>query len=368
MKILIFSWRDIKHPKTGGAEVLTMELATRWIKKGHQVSIISARFPGAKGQESIKKVHVYRPAQFYQYSPISYLLFLIKAARFYRKNMASKYDIIIDQVHGLPLFTPFYVKEKVVIFPLEVAQDIWRYEIPFPFWIFGWLLEFAYIKLFRNHQFLAISKSTVKDLKRLGVKKVNIITPGISFKPQVKVPKKSRYPLIVSLSRLTPMKRIEETLDGFKLVLKQFPQARLLIIGKGEGKYVKKLKKKAKELGLTNQATFTNYVSEKEKQKLLSEAWVLVSTSLREGFGLNVIEAAACGTPSVVYDVPGLVNSVKNKKTGLICSKNSPEELIRNLAKLLSDKRLRLKLAKNALEHSQSFNWNKAARQALEVL
>jgi len=331
MKILIFSWRDIKNPKSGGAEVLTQELAQRWVKKDHQVTLVSARFPKGKNSEAVGGVKIFRPAKFDRYSPLQYLFYLINTAKFYKKNFAGKYNIVLDQVHGLPFFTPFYVQEKVVLFPLEVAKEIWRYEIPFPFWPLGWLLEFAYIKLFRNRAFLTISPSTAKDLKELGVKNVSIITPGISLQPQPSIPQKNQSPLIISLSRLTPMKRIEETIRAFKIISNDFPRAKLLLIGRGRKSYLQKLKAEIKRNKLARKVTFTGFVKEKKKQELLSQAWVLVSASLPEGWGLNVIEAAACGTPAIVYRVPGLIDVVQEGKTGIICQVNTTEELAQNI-------------------------------------
>jgi len=368
MKILIFSWRDIKNPKSGGAEVLTHEMAKRWVKRGHQVSLVSARFPGSKASETTDGIKIFRPAKFFQYSPFSYLLYLIRTAKFYQKNLTGKYDIIVDQVHGLPFFTPFYVKEKVILFPLEVAKEIWRYEIPFPFWPFGWLLEFAYIKLFRNRPFLTISPSTAKDLKNLGVKNVSIVTPGISLQPQPSIPRKSQSPLIVSLSRLTPMKRIEATIRAFKIISNDFPRAKLLLIGQGRKSYLQKLKAEIKKSKLTRKVIFTSFVREKKKQEFLSQAWVLVSTSLHEGWGLNVIEAATCGTPAVVYRVPGLVDAVQDRKTGVICKVNTPEELAKEVARILTNASLRKKFSQNALEYSRQFDWEKSAKEGLAVL
>lgn len=368
MKILIFSWRDIKHPNSGGAEILTLELAKRWIKKGHQVSLISARFPNAKSEETIEKLKIFRPAKFYSQSPFEYVSYLYKTAKFYQKELSGKYDIIIDQVHGLPFFTPFFVKEKVILFPLEVASSIWFYEIRFPFSLIGFILEYLSIKIFRNIPFLTISHSTASDLKRLGGKNIFTILPGFSFKPQKRVPRKTKYPLLVSLGRITPMKRIGDTLQTFRLLHKEFPIVKLIVIGRGREKYIENLKNLCQSIGVDDRVSFVGFVSEEEKKEILSSAWALISTSLKEGWGLNVIEAAACGTPTVAYKVSGLIDSVKNWQTGILCSKNNPVELGRNLRKLLIDHRFRKNLSKNALNYSRNFSWNKAAEEGMEIL
>lgn len=367
MKVLIFSWRDIKHPAKGGAEILTLELAKRWVKKGHQVSLVSASFPGAKREEIISKVKIFRPAEFYVQSPLKYLNYLYQTAKFYRQNLANKYDLIIDQAHGLPLFTPLYAHPKIILFPLEIAKEIWFHEVRFPFSLAGYLLEQAYIKIFRNIPFLTISPSTAKELKEVGVKNVFTINPGLNIKPLSEFPRKNKYPHLVSLGRITEMKRVGEIIQAFRLLHKEFPLIKLTIIGRGQPRYMEELKSLCRKMAIEDRVLFAGYVSEKEKRKFLNEAWLLVSTSVKEGWGLIVIEAAAYGTPTVAYKVPGLVDSVKNQETGILCSKNTHVELARNIRRILKNPLLRKQLSRNALAHSRQFNWNQAANEALVV-
>lgn len=367
MKILIFSWRDIKDPSSGGAEILTMRLAESWVKEGHRVGIVSAQFPGAKKIETFEGIKIYRPAHFGGQSPLKYLLFLYQTVRFYRKNLAGKYDLVIDQVHGLPSFTPFFVKEQVIFFPLEVAKSIWFYEVRFPFSLIGYFLELASLKLFKNFPFLTISSSTAQDLKNLGIQNVSTVAPGTNYKPLRKVPRKSRFPLLLSLGRITEMKRIEDSVFAFRLLHKELPQIKLVIVGKGKEKYLKKLKNLCHLLGIDDRVIFTGYLSEKEKKRLLSEAWILVSTSLREGWGLTVLEAAACGTPTVAYKISGFVDSVIDGQTGFLCQRNNPHEIVKNIRRLLLNRSLRKRFSQNALGFSRQFSWEKTAKETLEI-
>lgn len=368
MKILIFSWRDIKNPQAGGAEILTLELAKRWAKDGHQTALVTAKFPGAKEEETIDKVKIFRPAVFFAQTPRAYLNYLYQTAKFYQKNLADKYDLIIDQAHGLPLFTPFYARQKIVLFPLEVAKEIWFREVCLPFSLIGYFLEQAYIRFFRHLPFLTISSSTAKELKMMGVKNVFTITPGVNPKPLSKLPRKNKFPRLVSLGRITPMKRIEDTIQALRLLHKEFPIIKLVVIGHGQPKYLEKLKNLCQNMAIEDRVSFTGFVSEKEKRRLLRQARILVSSSLKEGWGLTVIEAAACGTPTVAYQIPGLVDSVKNQETGLLCQKNTPVELARNIRKVLIDPSLRKRLSQNALNYSQNFSWDKTAREGLTIL
>ena len=368
MKILIFSWRDIKNPKSGGAEVYTHEIAKRWVKLGNEVSLVSAGFPGSKPQEQIDGVKIFRPVFFDRYSPLDYLVYLAKTRNFYKKYYEGRVDIVIDQVHGLPLFCKFYVKEKVIALPCEVAKKIWFYEIPFPFSLFGYILEFVYLKYYRENHFLTISPSTARDLTSCGIKNVSYALPGISFKPVKLIPQKSQFALIVCLGRLNKMKRIDHTIRAFKDVSVNFPDARLVVVGRSSDEYTNNLKSLTKKLRIGNKVEFVGFISEIEKINLLKKAWLIVSTSLHEGWGINIIEAAACGTPAVAYKVPGLIDSVKDNETGILCPKNTPEELAYKLSLLISDHRLRLRLSSGALVYSRQFTWDKTATQSLKIL
>lgn len=367
LNILIFSWRDIKNPKAGGAEILTWELGIRWVKKGHSVTIISALFPNGNKKEIVEGIKIYRPAFFYQYSPFSYLIYFYKTMALYRQKFMGKCDIVIDQVHGIPFFTPFFVKEKVIVFPLEIAKQIWFYEIPFPFSLIGYLLEILYIKLFRKVPFMVISQSVASQLHKMGVKKTFTIACGNNIKPIKTLPRKDNQPTLVMLGRITKMKRIEDMLAVLKLLITDFPDTKLIIVGCGQMKYISKLKKLCQKLSISESVVFTGFVDEKEKRRLLAKAWILVSTSAGEGWGLNVIEAASCSTPSVVYQVSGLVDSVKNGVTGIVCQKNTPVVIAKELRKLLTDDELRSKLSQNALKYSKNFDWDKTAIETLEL-
>ena len=367
MKILIFSWRDIKFPGWGGAEVLTLKLAKSWVAKGHKVHIVSAKSPGAKDEEVIEGVKIFRPAKFYNHSPLEYLVYLYRTAKFYRRKLTGKYDLVIDQVHGLPFFTPFFVKETVILFPLEVAKSIWFYEIRFPYSLIGYLLELTYIKIFSHIPFLTISSSTANDLTNLGVKDVYTITPGRNLPPLKHLPHKSKHPLLVSLGRITEMKRIEDTIYAFRLLHKELPNIKLVVAGQGKEKYFKRLKEICHTIAIDDRVSFPGYISEKEKRRLLNHAWLLVSTSLREGWGLTVIEAATCGTPTVAYKVAGLVDSIKNQETGFLCQRDNPQELVKNIRRLLINPSLRRKISQNALNYSRQFSWEKTAEETLVI-
>jgi glycosyltransferase involved in cell wall biosynthesis len=101
---------------------------------------------------------------------------------------------------------------------------------------------------------------------------------------------------------------------------------------------------------------------------MLVSAKVLVYTSTREGWGQTVLEAAACKTPTIAQDVPGLRGAIKNNKTGLIVPPRDPQSLAKAILDLIGDEEYRLMLAENAYSYAKNFTWDNTAEKFAEVL
>jgi glycosyltransferase involved in cell wall biosynthesis len=106
----------------------------------------------------------------------------------------------------------------------------------------------------------------------------------------------------------------------------------------------------------------TGRVDNKTKTDLMAKAWLMLQTSQREGWGLAVIEAGDCGTPSVVYDVEGLRDSVCDKVTGLVVQPNITR-LASATIELLSDRERLHDMSQRAMDHAKKFSWNETARK-----
>jgi len=368
MKILILNWRDIKNPLSGGAEVLTHEMAKRWIRWGHQVTQFSATFPGGEKEEIIDGVRVIRRGKpdIRSFSlPVHFWAFW-----YYLTKFRGKFDVVVDEIHGIPFFTPLFVKEKKVALICEVAKEIWDQMFKFPWNLAGRLVEKFYFKIYKNIHFLTISPSTKKDLISAGIPSSNItILPmGVTLNLPKKLPPKESSPTFIFVGRLCKMKGIDEAIGAFSLLIKDFPRAKFWIVGDGEKEYVDYLKRLVRHKKLKNQVKFFGFVSEKEKFKLLAKAHLLLHPSRREGWGLVVHEANSVDTPVVAYNSPGLRDVVKNGKNGLLCQENTSENMAQLTIRLLKNKTLYQKLQKGGLDEVKSHTWEQTAKVALEIL
>jgi glycosyltransferase involved in cell wall biosynthesis len=366
MRILILNWKDIRNPTAGGAEIVTFEHAKRWVEAGHRVTWLSSGFKGLKKEEIVDGINVKRFGNIYGvylYAPFFYLS---------RRNKSEGgFDLVVDEVHGIPFFTPLFVRKPILVLIHEVAGEIWDYMYSPPLNYFGKTLEKVYLKLYASKYFWTDADATIDELVENGVKRrkcVSIPCPS-NLRPLGMLPEKNKQPTFIWVSRIVKMKGIEDVLQAFSLIIKKLPNARLLIVGDGEKSYVNYLKKEIlKKYGIEKSVDFMGFLTESEKVKALRSSHMLLHASVKEGWGIVVVEAASQATPSVVYNVPGLSESVKNGITGLVLKKNTPEEMAGEAIKLYKDKNKYRKLQNGALKWAKSLSWDEASRKSLALI
>ena len=358
MKILIFNWRDITHPQAGGAEKYLHEIGKRLADK-HEVTLFCSHYPGAPTREEIDGIEIVR-------SGGRFTTYMHAAVKYLAKLRRRDYDVIVDDINGVPFFTPLYSRKPIVaIIHHIVGWNIFRRELPLPLAIVGYLCERSIPYIYRNCKFVTVSESTKEELKKFGIRECNItvIPNGIDLNPHLG--KKYERPRIVYFGRIKNYKRIDHVLKAFRIVMREIPDAELVIAGRGEATNLKNL---AKNLNIDRSVMFMGEVNEKQKIEILSSSWVYVITSTKEGWGISVIEANACGTPAVAYDVPGLRDSVKHGYNGLLVENGNIEALANTIINLIKNDSLRKELSKNAVEWAKQFSWDRSAEMFERVI
>lgn len=367
MKILILSWRDIKNPASGGAEVLTHEIVKRWVKAHKQVTVISSMFEDAPKEEIIDGVRIIRRGHAdarWLFWSVHFLAFLE-----YQKNFKGKVDMVIDQVHGLPFFTPLYVKEKKIALICEVAGELWFKVFDLFFGAMGRLAEKLYLgMIYRNMHFLTISQSTKAELIRndIEAEHITVIPMGIQ-KPYLKLPSKEKVPTLIFVGRLSKTKGIEDAIQVFDNILKTIPKAQFWIVGRGDQNYTNYLKQKVRTKNLNYKISFFGHVTDDEKFKLMSRAHILISPSVKEGFGLTIPEAGSVGTPAIAYNVAGLRDLITHNKDGILVEPNW-RAMADKIIALLEDKNRYRNLQKHAKISAKRFDFENSAKVALSIL
>jgi len=242
--------------------------------------------------------------------------------------------------------------------------------LPKPLSWIAYFLEKWQFKTYKKTPFLCYSQSTKDDLKSFAIpgKNVHLFSLGLDHKRYVPGGK-SPKPLFVLVARLSKMKRAALCVQAMEILIKKYPQARLAIVGYGPeeeniGKLVKEKRLSRNVLLPKKDILFFRKAKGDVKVKLMQEAWALLLPSVKEGWGMVITEAAACGTPSIVSNVTGLKDSVVKDKTGIVLSSNpTPKELASAMETIIKDRNLREKLSRNALLWAENFSWERSFKE-----
>jgi len=344
-KILWLNWRCWLNPAMGGAEVFTREVAKRWASLGNEITLFTSKFPGSKDEETVDGVRIIRAGgRFTVYK---------QAKKYYSKRFRQEnFDIIIDEINTRPFFAQKFAKneERVIALIHQLAREYWFYETPFPVNYLGYhFLEDRWLKQYVDVPTVTVSESTRQDLLTLGFKYILLIHEGSDFKPLHTLPQKTPTPTVVFSGRLKRAKRPDHAIKAFAIIKEKNPDAEMWIFG--DGPFRQELQTLA-----GNSVKFYGNINNAERRALLAKCWVLLVPGLREGWGLNIIEANALGVPSVAYDVPGLRDSIRNQDTGILVESGNIKALAENVIILLGDQAKRIELSQNALLDAKEFD------------
>lgn len=362
MRILFFNWRDIRDPLAGGAEAYIHQIGKR-LAEGNEVCLYCRRYEGSRPSEVIDGITVVRRGGSFSLYLCAFFDYLFKLRR-------HNFDVVIDGINGVPFFTPLFVRRpKVAIMFHVVGKNIFFKELSFPLALVGWGAEKMIPFLYRRVPFVAISNSTCEELVAFGIpqSRIGLVYCGIEYVVDEarKELKKSPNPSVVYVGRVKEYKQLDHLIEAYSLVKKKMPEAELIIAGRGEYSGLVRL---AEDLEVAEGIRFLGEISDSDKAKILRQAWVFVTPSMKEGWGITVIEANSCGTPAIAYNVPGLRDSVKDGGTGLLVPAGNIEELAKAILRVLSDSGLRGMLGRNAGEWASSFSWDSSAKEFEKVL
>jgi cellulose synthase/poly-beta-1,6-N-acetylglucosamine synthase-like glycosyltransferase/glycosyltransferase involved in cell wall biosynthesis/O-antigen/teichoic acid export membrane protein len=363
LKILVFNWRDTRHAWAGGAEVYVHEIAKRWVKDGHLVTVFCGNDGKSPRNEVVDGVQMVRRGGFYTVYVWAFLYYILR----FRK----KYDVVIDSENGVPFFTPLYVSEPVIGLVYHIHQDVILKELKLP----KYLLPIATLTIlierfvvpivYKNTQMITISESSKSDMIKIGLGKNNyikIVNPGVDLS-KCKILSKYKNPTLLHVGRLKTYKSVDTIIKAVSLLIKSTPNVKLNIAGFGDER--EKLEKLVSKLSLNNNITFLGKISDEKRNELMSKSWVFVYPSTFEGWGISAIEANASGTPVVASNVAGLRDSVKDGYSGLFAKVKDEQDFAEKISLIIGDKKLRTKLSKDAIKWANGFDWDVSANKFL---
>ncbi len=361
MRILVVNWQDRLNPEAGGAEVHLHEIFGRLASQGHDVSLLVSGWDGSPAEAVVDGMRVVRRGSRYTFP-----LHVREGLRAVTAGQ-EPFDVLVEDINKLPLFTPFWANMPVVgLVPHLFGSTAFQQE-SLPVAATVWVAERLMPAAYRNRDFVVISDSTASDLEGRGFPRdrIHVSYPGIDhsvFTPGSAADRASG-PTIAYVGRLRRYKGIDLVLRAVAGLREEGIEVDFLVVGQGDDKA--RLERVASELALGNRVAFRGFVSEEEKVRILRSAWVNVYPSPKEGWGITNVEAAACGTPSVASDSPGLRESVLDGQTGFLVPHDDVEAWTWALRRLVEDRNLRDRLGARAAEHAGRFTWE-ATTEGLE--
>ncbi len=321
MRILVLNWRDLAHPQAGGAEVYTEQVLRRWAGAGHDVTLVASRVAGAASDEVVDGYRVVR---------VGGRLTVYREARsWWRRHGRGRFDVVVDATNTVPFFAHEWVDDGTPTIALvhQTCEEIWHHNAPALLAPLGrYVLEPRWLRRLGRSPILAVSSSTKESLARFGAGDVTVVPEGFEPPTSPVEGEKEERPTVVFCARMVPYKRPEDVVEAVRLAQQHLPGLQAWMIGGGPD--LERLRAAA-PAGVT----FFGRVDEDLKVRLMSRAHAHVATSIREGWGLVVSEAAALGTRTIAYDTPGLRDSTA--AAGGVTVPPSPEALAQWLVALL---------------------------------
>lgn len=231
----------------------------------------------------------------------------------------------------------------------------------------GWWIESRLaVRVYRSCRYVTVSEATRGELAMLGVDpaRVTVVHNGTPELPEPQVERDSQ-PSLVVLGRLVPHKRVEIAMRTVARLKSQIPGLRLTIAGSGW--WEPQLRQAAEDLDIVDRVHFAGFISDLEKRDLLARAWLALTPSLKEGWGLTIVEAALMRTPTVAFAYAGgVAEALVDGKTGLLA--NDEDHFCELVRELLTDSPRRETMGELAHDHAQSFTWQAAGDRFAELV
>jgi glycosyltransferase involved in cell wall biosynthesis len=358
-RVHFLAWRDLDDAEGGGSEVHAHEVAKRLASLNLEVSMRTSR---VFGQPQV----VYRDGYVVERRAGRYMVFP-RAIGAGVLGLDRDLAAVVEIWNGMPFFSPLWFRGPKVVVLHHIHGEMWDMMFPPVLARLGSFVEEVVAPaLYREVPIVTLSESSREEIvARMGFRpeRVKVAEPGLDPEFHYRGPK-SQEPLVVGVGRLAPVKRFSLFLDVVEEARKLVPSLRAVIAGDGYERYF--LLKQIHDRGMDSFVELRGYVPRPELVRLLGKAWVLLATSCREGWGLAISEAGACGTPAVATDIVGHRSSVVHGVTGLVAA--TKDELVAALVRLLTDADLRRRLGHNARERAKELSWDKTARTILLTL
>jgi glycosyltransferase involved in cell wall biosynthesis len=330
----------------------------RLVRCGHQVTVLVGGWPGAPARAQLDGLDVHRTGGRHT--------FTFMAGVYYRRRLGRQtFDLVIEDLNKVPVYSPVWAHRPVVLLVHHLFGGTAFQEASLPMAATTWLLERTLPRFYGRLPVQAVSRSTAHDLVARGFdgNRIEVIENGVDLQLYSPDPTLARFaePTVLYLGRLKRYKRVDLVIRALALLRDEHVPARLIIAGQGDA--ADAIRALSAELNLAHRVDLTGFVDEQRKRELLRRSWVHVLTSPKEGWGISIMEAAACGTATVASDSPGLRDAVRHEQTGLLVPHGDVVALAEGLRRILQDTALRERLGNSARSFAEQHSWERTAAE-----
>ena len=358
-RVSMLAWRDLEDPEAGGSEIHASTVAKLWAEAGLEVTMRTSYAAGRPQMSWRDGYRVIRKAGRYMVFP--------RAAFSEMMGWHGTRDALVEIWNGMPFFSPVWAQRPRVVWLHHVHKEMWQMTLPPRLAGIGNAIESRLAPpLYRFTPVITLSRASKEELVAdlgLSAKRVSVVPPGIHprFSPSGNT---AERPLVVAAGRLVPVKRFDMLVEALVALRQRHGDLQAVIVG--EGYCREELESQIHEASAEDWISLPGHVTDDELVDLYRRAWVVTSASAREGFGMTLTEAAACGTPAVATRIAGHTDAVVEGRSGLLV--DSRDELVDALDRVITDAELRARLRAGAIEHASQLTWGATARGTLEVL
>ncbi|MGB4564768.1 MAG: glycosyltransferase family 4 protein [Dethiobacteria bacterium] len=376
MRILMLSW-EYPPRVIGGLAQHVAEISRALVQEGNEVKVITAYDEHSPAWEEDEGVEVYRVPP-YHGRPLNFLSWVHQLNfSMLEKGVQLCRQEDFDLVHAHDWLVAYAARALKHIFHLPLIATIHATEYGRNGGLHNdeqrYISDVEWWLTYESWRVICCSQYMREELERvfqLPGDKIRVIYNGIrpqAFQVSGKDPAvRDRYAapgekILFFIGRLVREKGVQVLLEALPLLRDRFP-VRLVVAGKGP--YEEELHRLARQLGVDGQVAFAGFVDDYTRNQLYAQAEVAVFPSLYEPFGLVALEAMAAGTPVVVGNCGGFMETVQQGVNGLRAAVGDPVDLARQISLLLEDRELAAKIARRALaDVAEKFSWTILARQ-----
>ena len=357
--IHMLAWRDLDDVEAGGSELHAHNVASIWAQAGLKVTLRTSYAPG-RPQRTVRDGYtVIRKAGRYGVFPRS----VVSEAT----GRLGPCDGLVEIWNGMPFLSPLWWRGPRSVWLHHVHGPMWAMALPPRLAAAGDLLEHRIAPpLYRRSAMVTLSESSKAEMVgELGFRpdRVTVVEPGIdaAFSPGGE---RSATPLFVAVGRLVPVKDFPRLIRVAQRARELHGGLELVIVGDGYER--DELERLIVDLHADDWIRLAGRVSDDELVSLYRRAWAVVSTSIREGWGMTVTEAAACGTPAVATRIAGHTDAVVDGSSGILGT--TDDELVDALGQIMRDPARRAELSAGALDRAARLTWDATALGTFSVL